>query len=247
MQTDAVQGAGSKAGTFPELGKPHLVLASPAGIATTTAGDTHIASDCHTAFTSGKSLSLAAGTHFFASIRQSFRLFVQKAGMKMVAAAGDIDLQALTDNIKLLAKLDITHTANRITITAKEEVVINGGGSYVKFEAGKIEFGTMGSFIAHATTHSLLGAKRGLDSKIPELSPLNNHLDFLASDAWVEFELVDQEGPVPGQRYILTDPGGTQHCGHVNELGIARIDKVPAGRCKVEFPDLDYTIEVESV
>jgi len=158
-QNDAVQGTASKAGGFPELNKPHLVLASPAGIATTTAGDTHIASDRHTALTTGKSLSVAAGTHLFASIRQTFRLFVQKAGMKMVAAAGDIDVQALTDNIKLLAKLDITHTANRITISAKEEVVINGGGSYVKFAAGGIEHGTNGTFVAHAAHHSLVNAK----------------------------------------------------------------------------------------
>jgi type VI secretion system secreted protein VgrG len=79
--------------------------------------------------------------------------------MKMVAAAGDIDLQALSDNIKLLAKLEITHTANRITITAKEEVVINGGGSYVKFAAGGIEHGTNGTFVAHAKHHSLVNAK----------------------------------------------------------------------------------------
>ena len=158
-QTDSVKGQDSKAGSFPELAKPHLVLASAAGIATTTTGDTHIASDRHTALTTGKSLSLAAGTHLFASIRQSFRLFVQKAGMKMVAAAGDIDLQALSDNIKLLAKLEITHTANRITISAKEEVVINGGGSYVKFAAGGIEHGTNGTFVAHAAHHSLVNAK----------------------------------------------------------------------------------------
>ncbi len=158
-ETKTVQGAESKAGSFPELIKPHLVLASPAGIATTTTGDTHISSDRHTAFTTGKSLSLATGTSFFASIRQTFRLFVQKAGMKMVAAAGDIDLQALTDNIKLLAKLEITHTANRITINAKEEVVINGGGSYVKFTTGGIEHGTNGTFVAHAANHSLLNAK----------------------------------------------------------------------------------------
>lgn len=158
-QTESVKGQDSKAGSFPELAKPHLVLASAAGIATTTTGDTHIASDRHTALTTGKSLSLAAGTHLFASIRQSFRLFVQKAGMKMVAAAGDIDLQALSDNIKLLAKLEITHTANRITISAKEEVVINGGGSYVKFAAGGIEHGTSGTFVAHAAHHSLVNAK----------------------------------------------------------------------------------------
>lgn len=158
-QTDSVKGQDSKAGSFPELAKPHLVLASAAGIATTTTSDTHIASDRHTALTTGKSLSLGVGTHFFASVRQSLRLFVQKAGMKMVAAAGDIDLQALSDNIKLLAKLEITHTANRITISAKEEVVINGGGSYVKFAAGGIEHGTNGTFVAHAAHHSLVNAK----------------------------------------------------------------------------------------
>jgi type VI secretion system secreted protein VgrG len=158
-QTASVKGQDSKPGSFPELAKPHLVLASAAGIATTTTGDTHIASDRHTALTTGKSLSLAVGTHFFASVRQSLRLFVQKAGMKMVAAAGDIDLQALSDNIKLLAKLEITHTANRITISAKEEVVINGGGSYVKFAAGGIEHGTNGTFVAHAAHHSLVNAK----------------------------------------------------------------------------------------
>jgi type VI secretion system secreted protein VgrG len=158
-QADSVKGQDSKAGSFPELAKPHLVLASAAGIATTTTSDTHIASDRHTALTTGKSLSLGVGTHFFASVRQSLRLFVQKAGMKMVAAAGDIDLQALSDNIKLLAKLEITHTANRITISAKEEVVINGGGSYVKFAAGGIEHGTNGTFVAHAAHHSLVNAK----------------------------------------------------------------------------------------
>jgi type VI secretion system secreted protein VgrG len=79
--------------------------------------------------------------------------------MKMVAAAGDIDVQALSDSINLLAKLNITQTANRITISAKEEVVINGGGSYAKFTAGGIEHGTNGNFVAHAAHHSLVDAK----------------------------------------------------------------------------------------
>lgn len=79
--------------------------------------------------------------------------------MKLVAAAGDIELKALTDSIKLLAKLNITQTANRITISAKEEVVINGGGSYARFAAGSLELGTTGSFVAHAATHSLPGGK----------------------------------------------------------------------------------------
>jgi len=158
-QGTAIAGTASGDGKFPELIAPHLVFSSPAGIATTTTGCTHVSSDQHTAITTGKSLSIAAGTSLFASIRQSFRLFVQKAGMKLVAAGGDIDVQALTDSIRLLAKLEITQTANRITISAKEEIMINGGGSYARFTAGGIEHGTKGTFVAHAAKHRFPPAK----------------------------------------------------------------------------------------
>jgi type VI secretion system secreted protein VgrG len=159
-QNDAIKGSGASSdGTFPELSEPHLVLASPAGIETTTAQSTHIASGENTAITTGKSLSIASGDSLFASITKTFRLFVQKAGMKMVAAAGDIDVQALTNSINVLAKLNITHTANRITIIAKEEVMINGGGSYVKYNAAGIEHGTNGAYVAHAANHSLPGPR----------------------------------------------------------------------------------------
>jgi type VI secretion system secreted protein VgrG len=155
-QNDALKGTG---GDFPELSAPHLVLSSPAGIETSTAQSIHIASDGHTALTSGKSVSIASGEGLFASIRQTFRLFVHKAGITMVAAAGGIDVQALSNGINLLAKLSITETANRITISAKEEIVINGGGSYAKFNACQIEHGTNGTYVVHATKHSLVDPK----------------------------------------------------------------------------------------
>jgi type VI secretion system secreted protein VgrG len=156
-QNEGVQGP-TGAG-FPQLSEPHLILSSPAGIETATAHSTHITSGQHTAITTGKNLSVASGESFFASIAKTFRLFVQQAGMKMVAAAGNIDIQALTDSINVLAKLNITHSANRITISAKEEVVINGAGSYVKFNAAGIEHGTTGANVSHAATHSLVGQK----------------------------------------------------------------------------------------
>ncbi len=153
-QTDAVGGGADAGSAFPELARPHLVLASPAGIATTTAQSTHIASDEHTALTTGKSLSIASGDSMFASIRHAFRLFVQKAGIKLIAASGNIDMQALSDSINLLAKLNITHSADKITITAKQEVLIIGGGSYARYGANGIEQGTKAGFTAHAASYS---------------------------------------------------------------------------------------------
>lgn len=164
-QNDDIIGNTAHGAKFRELAQPHLVLSSPAGIATSTAQSTHIASDGNTALTTGRSLSIASGDSLFASIRQTFRLFVQKAGMKLVAAAGNIDMEALTDSINVLAKLNITQGANTITITAKEEIVINGGGSYAKFTAGGIEHGTNGTFVAHAVTHSFVDAKN-MEAKV---------------------------------------------------------------------------------
>lgn len=249
-QSESIRGSKDPGG-FSELTKPHLVLASPTGIATTTAGDTHFTSDRHTGITTGKSLSLAAGTDLFASVRQAFRLFVQRAGIKMVAAAGDIDVQALSNSIKLLAKLDVTQSANRITINAKEEIVINGGGSYAKFAAGSIELGTSGTFTAHAATHSLPGPKNmSIDAAMgaarlgSSLAAEQGLRELADSKAWVEFKLINPDGPIPGERYVLTDPGGRKHTGNVDDNGIARIEQIPVGRCHVEFPDLGYSIDV---
>ncbi len=161
-QNDEIRGTGAgaggaKEGHFPELAEPHLVLASPAGIEATTAGSTHIVSEVHNAFTSGGHTSLSAGRSFLASVKEAILMYAQKAGMKLKSGRGDIDLMALKHNINLLAKLDITQTANCITITAKEEVLLNGGGSYTRWSGAGIEHGTNGTWVEHAASHGMVG------------------------------------------------------------------------------------------
>ncbi|AMO93989.1 rhs element Vgr family protein [Collimonas fungivorans] len=212
-QNDAVKGNGTGSdSTFPELSEPHLVLASPAGIESTTSGSTHIASGDHTAITTGKSLSIVSGGSLFASIRQTFRLFVQKAGIKMVAAAGDIEVQTLTDSINLLAKLNISQTANRITITAKEEVMINGGGSYAKFNAGGIEHGTNGAYVAYGATHSLPGAKNLPVVINPTTAEINGHS--------AQFVLKSTKGkPLANYPYVMESAEGHRFEGFTDKDG----------------------------
>ncbi|MEJ8827329.1 DUF2345 domain-containing protein, partial [Variovorax humicola] len=159
-QNDAIKGSGAGGeGKFPELSEPHLVLSSPAGIQSTTAGSTHIASDKHIALTSGSHTSVSAGKSLLVSVKEAIRLFAFNAGIKLVAAAQDIDIAALKNSINLLAKLDITLSANKITITAKEEVVINGGTSYTRWNSSGIENGTPGRWVEHAASHGSPGPK----------------------------------------------------------------------------------------
>jgi type VI secretion system secreted protein VgrG len=144
-------------GAFPELAQPHLVLSSAAGIAATAAGSTHVASAGHNALTSGGHTSISAARSLLASAGEAIRLFAYRAGLRLIAAGGDIDLTALQKNIRLLAKLEITHTAERITIQAEKEVLINGGGSYSRWNAAGVTHGTRGSWTEHAAGHAMTG------------------------------------------------------------------------------------------
>jgi type VI secretion system secreted protein VgrG len=158
-QNDAIKGSGGdKAhGLFPEFQEPHLTLASPAGIQTTAQGSTHIVSGEHTAITSGAHTSVATGNSFLVSAKEAVRLSAANAGIRMTAAKDDIDITAMKASINALAKLNIKLEANRITITARDEVLINGGSSYTRWNANGIEHGTNGLWRAHAASHSLMG------------------------------------------------------------------------------------------
>ena len=158
-QNAAIEGKGGAQGKFQELAAPHIAIASPAGIQSTTAGSTHQHSQKHHAITSGGHTSISTSKSLLASAKEAVRLFAYKSGIRLVSAKEDIDIQALKTSVHLLAKMDITMTANRIEIKATESVTINGSGSYTVWNAGAIKSGTTGAHVAHAVSHGMPGAK----------------------------------------------------------------------------------------
>ena len=191
---------------FPEFAQPYVVIASPVGIATSTPGSTHIASGEHIALSSTEHISLTSGKRLLASASRGMRLFVQSLGYRLIAAAGDIDIRALKDSINLLAKLNITHTAERITLNAKTELVINGGGSATVYNAGGITHQTSGRYTGHAAKFSYTGPKNRAAS-FPEppkpgqgnLELFNRYASSFANGAGIAggtFEVEDALGKV---------------------------------------------------
>ncbi|MET3496303.1 type VI secretion system Vgr family protein [Variovorax boronicumulans] len=174
-QGDDIEGQGGNKGqgVFPEFQEPHLTLASPAGIQATAQGSTHVASGDHTALTSGAHISFAAGKSLLVSAKNAVRMVAHKTGMRLTAANSDIDITALKNAVNVVAKLNIKMEANRIAITATEEVVVNGGSSYTRWNSGGIESGTNGIWREHAATHSMVGPKSlpvpPMDLRFPNL------------------------------------------------------------------------------
>ena len=59
---------------------------------------------------------------------------------------------------------------------------------------------------------------------------------------WIAIELVDDSAPprpVPYARYRITLPDGSPREGRLDAMGLARVDGIDPGTCKVTFPDLD--------
>ena len=157
---DTIKGSGGnpQKGEFPELAEPHVVLASPSGMALTSGGSTHIASVDHTQLTSSGHTSVNSGQSLFVVALQAFKAYAMEHGMEMVAAQADIDIRALQNSIRLSAKDRIELTADEISITAKTRRTLNGGTSYGEFQSGRIVSGTTGTHTRHAGTHGMAGA-----------------------------------------------------------------------------------------
>lgn len=57
---------------------------------------------------------------------------------------------------------------------------------------------------------------------------------------WIEIELVDNRGkPVPNEQYRLELPDGAIQEGYLDAQGLARVDGIDPGNCKISFPDID--------
>ena len=215
------------ANEFPEFTEPHLVLASPAGIALTTPQSTHVAAGEHLALSSTGHTSLSIGKKLLASASQGMRLFVQNLGWRLVAASGDIDMRALKDSINLLAKLNITANADRITLIAKTELVIQGGGSATTYNAGGITHVTTGPYTAHAANFAYTGAK-SLAGVFPEPpKPGKGNLELLNQYA-------GRQG-IKGGDFDVIDALGKHLKGALDAKGFAAVAGAAPGPARVKF------------
>jgi len=207
---------GSGKGAFPELAEPHLVVASPAGIELSSAQSTHIASSRHTAITSGKSLSIASVDGLFASIGKTFRLFVHKAGMKLIAAAGKVTMQAQDDDVEVIANkvLRLLSESDWVEIRGKKGVRLHGGNHMLEI-SDQTQFFTSSPVLFHGNLETL--APKTVSQAFNE-KPAGYHFDQEVSFIHVDgkpakdiaYELVRDDGTVMNARTGANGSTGVQ-------------------------------------
>jgi type VI secretion system secreted protein VgrG len=235
-----------------KFGSASVLMDSAASINWSTPGSTVVYAGQQLHWTTQSDLQLTAAHTVSAAAGDAVNFFTYSGGIRAIAANGPVSLQAHTDQLEILADQSITVISvnENIAISAKQKIVLQAGNSSITLEGANITFTCPGKFTVRGSNHVIdSGARlpveltRLPDSKLassakPECGGLTE------SKSWVEFELVNDTAPIPRVRYVLTDPKGETHTGSVDHNGRARIEDIPAGRCKVEFPDLGYSAEI---
>ena len=57
---------------------------------------------------------------------------------------------------------------------------------------------------------------------------------------WIEIELVGEDDKgIPNEPYRIVLPNSTERKGKTDARGVARVEGIKEGTCKISFPDLD--------
>lgn len=256
-QTAAIQGdPNTGENEFPELKRPDIVIASAAGIGLTATRSTHIASDEDFAVTTGRHVGIAAGGSLFASVLDVISLFALRGAIRVMAAAEKISIIARDNTVELIsAHLVQLLSQDAIKILAKNEVVINAGGSQLVLNKNGFFVYTDGKCLFHASD-----VKIELPLSVPTgLMPLATHPMEISCSALSMVELTDPANGDTGSSDAMSPPapvmGGllakgapsTSRAGSVPLAGSAS----PAGghTCTYKLKDIEaaeVTMSMES-
>ncbi|HAS0765311.1 TPA: DUF2345 domain-containing protein, partial [Enterobacter hormaechei subsp. xiangfangensis] len=131
-------------------------------------------------------------------------LFARTGQLSLKASEGPVEMQAQNGRMQLFAEKKLTlSSASDITFAGKKRITLIGGGSYLRLEAGKIEYGTTATYLRRVKRTMVAGS----NAQSPELPFLPGPGDVFRRS----FILVDNrtQEPISNIGYELTSPTGS--------------------------------------
>ncbi|WP_137009490.1 type VI secretion system Vgr family protein [Aquitalea aquatilis] len=209
--------------------QPQLVLSGPAGIVSVTEQSQTVNAGTNLNLVAQRDANHTTGRRWIHNVGKHISLFVagvqDKIAMKLIAAKGKVQIQAQSDAMELTADKDVTITSckERITIAAKEEILLACGGGYIRLKGGNIEIHCPGTVSVKGASHNLSGPDRmtvahpAFPKNIPN-EPLSLHMDQApqgGGSSWT------------GMPYTLFADGAEIQRGVIDESGHLKVKHAP--------------------
>ncbi|UJB32711.1 type VI secretion system Vgr family protein [Chromobacterium sp. Beijing] len=221
-----------------------LVLSAPAGIASLSGQSQTLAAETHLNLVAQRDANQSSGRRWIHNVGKHISLFVagvaDQVAMKWIAAKGKIQLQAQSDSIELTADKDVTITSckERITIAAKDEILLTSGGGYIRLKGGDIEVHCPGTVSIKGSSHVLSGPA-SVSMPMPAM-PKGYQRSYILQDEKTGEPLVDKA-------YRLKLPNGRVIPGYTDWEGRTSTAFTPSSQpVKLEAPkppvEQEYTL-----
>lgn len=130
------------------LSEVGIHFSAPQGVAFTSGEDMQLAASKNVAINVGGDISAGAMGNMTVLTGEKLGLFVRSGQLSLKSGEGPVEMQAQNGNARLFAEQKLTLTsADDILFAGKKRITLNGGGSYLKIEPGKIEYGTTSQYL----------------------------------------------------------------------------------------------------
>uniref|UniRef100_UPI0009E43FBF DUF2345 domain-containing protein n=1 Tax=Leclercia adecarboxylata TaxID=83655 RepID=UPI0009E43FBF len=125
-----------------------LLFSAPEGMAFTSGEHLQMTAAKNVALNAGGDISLGVMGNMTALAGEKIGLFARTGQLSLKSGEGPVDIQAQNAAMRLFAEKKLTlSSAGDISFAGKKRITLIGGGSYLRLEAGKIEYGTTATYI----------------------------------------------------------------------------------------------------
>lgn len=126
-----------------ELKEAAMLFSSSKGIAQVTPKSIQLSSGENLIMTSQQHADINILKRFTLAAGEVISLFAQKFGIKLLAYYGKVDIESQNDEMALMAAKDITISSQkgRVVISSPNELILNGGGAYIRLSGKNVEIG----------------------------------------------------------------------------------------------------------
>ncbi|EJZ7021031.1 type VI secretion system tip protein VgrG [Salmonella enterica] len=136
-----------------------LLMTAPEGMALTSGEDMQLATGRNLAVNAGGDISVGTMGNLTALAGEKLGLFAHTGQLSLKSGEGAIDVQAQNASLRLFAEKKLTlSSASDISFAGKKRITLIGGGSYLRLEAGKVEYGTTASYMRKVKRTMAAGA-----------------------------------------------------------------------------------------
>ncbi|EUM06191.1 MULTISPECIES: type VI secretion system Vgr family protein [Enterobacter cloacae complex] len=136
-----------------------LQFSAPEGMALTSGEDMQLAAARNVVVNAGGDISVGTMGNLTALAGEKLGLFARTGQLSVKSGEGPIDVQAQNASLRFFAEKKLTlSSANDISLAGKKRITLIGGGSYLRLEAGKVEYGTTASYLRKVKRTMFAGA-----------------------------------------------------------------------------------------